>query len=197
MARTVDPQRHQARRAQILDAAMTCFAASGYSGTSTAQLCREAGIGSGTFFHYFPTKQAVLLAILELGAVQTREWFAARPADADPLGTIQAYVEHAADECDDPRTVGLVRALGSVVGDPAVDAALQRDAGAVRDGLEPWVRRAQEAGQVRSDQPAEDLVAWVMVLVDGFISQLASSDTFTLREQRGRLADAAVRLLAP
>ena len=45
MARTVDPQRHEQRRLQIIDAALTCFAARGYDGTSTAALCREAGIG--------------------------------------------------------------------------------------------------------------------------------------------------------
>ena len=71
MARTVDPERHLARRLVIIDAALTCFAASGYAGTSTAAICREAGIGSGTFFHYFPTKQSLLLAILALGTEET------------------------------------------------------------------------------------------------------------------------------
>ena len=126
MARTVDPQRHEQRRLQIIDAALTCFAARGYDGTSTAALCREAGIGSGTFFHYFPTKRSLLLAILDLGAADTRAWFAGRPAGEDPLGTVRAYLVHATDEFADPRTVGLVRALGAVVGDAEVDAALRR-----------------------------------------------------------------------
>ena len=83
MARTVDPERHLARRLVIIDAALTCFAATGYAGTSTAAICREAGIGSGTFFHYFPTKQSLLLAILALGTEETRAWFAARADDED------------------------------------------------------------------------------------------------------------------
>ena len=84
MARTVDPERHLARRLVIIDAALTCFAATGYAGTSTAAICREAGIGSGTFFHYFPTKQSLLLAIL--GSAPRRRASGSRRAtqDEDP-----------------------------------------------------------------------------------------------------------------
>ncbi len=197
MARTVDPQRHQARRIQIIEAAITCFAAHGYAGTSTAALCRTAGIGSGTLFHYFPAKRALLLAILDLGVTQTQEWFAARPGTADPLATIEEYVRHAAAEFGDPRTVGLVRALGAVVGDPDVDDALRRDSGAVRDGLLPQLVRAQRRGQVRSDLSPEDLAAWVLVLLDGFVSRLASDPSFTLAEQREHLVSGVLRVLLP
>ena len=77
MARTVDPVRHEARRLAIIDAALTCFAADGFDRTTTATICRTAGIGSGTFFHYFPTKLGVLLAIIELGTSDTAAWFEA------------------------------------------------------------------------------------------------------------------------
>ena len=48
MARTVDPERHEARRLVIIDAALTVFAERGYDGATTAEICRRAGIGSGT-----------------------------------------------------------------------------------------------------------------------------------------------------
>jgi hypothetical protein len=118
VARTVDPQRHLARRLVIIDAALTCFAAAGYAGTSTAAICREAGIGSGTFFHYFPTKQSLLLAILALGTEETRAWFAAHADDADPLGVVEAYLDHTAEEMSDPRLAGFVRAVSAVMGEP-------------------------------------------------------------------------------
>ena len=111
MARTVDPERHLARRLVIIDAALTCFAATGYAGTSTAAICREAGIGSGTFFHYFPTKQSLLLAILALGTEETRAWFDARADDADALAVVEAYVDHTAEEMSEPR-LGRVRPGG-------------------------------------------------------------------------------------
>lgn len=196
MARTVDPERHQARRLAIIDAGLTCFAATGYAGTSTAAICRTAGIGSGTFFHYFPTKQSLLLAILDLGTEETRGWFAARSADEDPRSVLEAYLNHTAEEMSDPRLAGFVRAVSAVMGEPDVEAALAVDAEVLQEGLEPWLARAQEAGQVRTDLPARDLAAWVLVLLDGFLGRVAVDAHFTAEAQRATLRDAVRRLLS-
>lgn len=197
MARTVDPEKHLARRLVIIDAALTCFAATGYAGTSTAAICRRAGIGSGTFFHYFPTKQSLLLAILAYGTDETRDWFAARAADEEPLAVIEAYLDHTSAEMADPRMPGFVRAVGAVMGDPDVEAALARDTRVMQDGLETWVARAQEAGLVRTDLSARDLTAWVLVVLDGYLGRLATDGAFTADGQSGALRDAVRRLLAP
>jgi AcrR family transcriptional regulator len=195
VARTVDPEKHLARRLVIIDAALTCFAAHGYAGTSTAAICKEAGIGSGTFFHYFPTKQSLLLAILEYGTEETRTWFEAHAAETDPLAVVVAYLDHTAEEMSDPRLAGFVRAVSAVMGEPEVEAALALDAHVLREGLEPWVARAQEAGQVRTDLSARDLTAWVLVVLDGFLGRLAVDATFTAEAQRATLLDVARRLL--
>ena len=197
MARTVDPERHLARRLVIIDAALTCFAATGYAGTSTAAICREAGIGSGTFFHYFPTKQSLLLAILAYGTDETREWFGARAEDEDPVSVIEAYLAHTADEMTDPRMPGFVRAVGAVMGEPEVEVALALDTQVLQDGLEPWVARAQASDRVRTDLSARDLTAWLLVVLDGFLGRLAVDDDFTAEAQRDVLLDTARRLLAP
>lgn len=53
----------EARRLQILDAALSLFAQHGYAGTSTKQIAREVGVTEGLIFHYFPTKSELLLAV--------------------------------------------------------------------------------------------------------------------------------------
>jgi AcrR family transcriptional regulator len=162
-----------------------------------AAICREAGIGSGTFFHYLPTKQSLLLAILAHGTEETRAWFAARADDADPLAVVEAYVDHTAEEMSDPRLAGFVRAVGAVMGEPEVEAALALDSRALQEGLEPWLVRAQVAGQVRSDRSARDLTAWLMVVLDGFLGRLAVDADFTADAQRATLLDVVRRLLTP
>lgn len=196
MARTVDPEKHLARRLVIIDAALTCFAAHGYAGTSTAAICKEAGIGSGTFFHYFPTKQSLLVAILSYGTDETRAWFEAHADDPDPLGVVEAYLDHTAEEMSDPRLAGFVRAVSAVMGEPEVEAALALDTQVLQEGLEPWVARAQEAGQVRTDLTARDLTAWVLVVLDGFLGRLAVDGAFTAEAQRATLLDAVRRLVS-
>lgn len=53
------------RREQVLGAAMRVFARTGYFGSSTAEIAREAGISQGYVLHLFGTKEQLFLAALE------------------------------------------------------------------------------------------------------------------------------------
>ena len=51
------------RREQLLSAALELFSKYGYSATSTRSIAEAAGVTEGLVFHYFPTKEAMLLEI--------------------------------------------------------------------------------------------------------------------------------------
>lgn len=57
--------RLEQREADILEAATTLFASNGFHATSTRKIASAAGVSEGTIFHYFSTKNALLLAILD------------------------------------------------------------------------------------------------------------------------------------
>ena len=52
-------------RDRLLAAGMQLFAAKGYQSTSIADLLQHANAHSGSFYHFFPTKQDLLLAVLQ------------------------------------------------------------------------------------------------------------------------------------
>lgn len=197
MARTVDPARHEARRLAIVDAALTCFARHGYDRSTTADICREAGIGSGTFFHYFPTKIDVLIGIFELGTRETEAWFAAQRGRTDALQVVEDYVAQAGDELADPRAAGFVRAVGSVMTQARVAAALRSDELALREGLRPWLSAARESGEIRADLDVDRLVTWVSALLDGYTGVVVTEEGFDPVLEQPLLLDAARRLLRP
>jgi AcrR family transcriptional regulator len=58
-------KRSEATRNNILQAAMQLFASRGYDATSVAQICQAAGVSKGAFYHHFPSKQAVFVALLD------------------------------------------------------------------------------------------------------------------------------------
>jgi TetR/AcrR family transcriptional repressor of nem operon len=55
-----------ATRKRILLAAMQLFWEKGYQSTSVADLLKRAEVHSGSLYHFFPGKQDVLLAVLDL-----------------------------------------------------------------------------------------------------------------------------------
>jgi len=52
-------------RDRIILAGLRLFAAKGYQSTSIVDLLQEAGAHSGSFYHFFPTKQDLLIAVLK------------------------------------------------------------------------------------------------------------------------------------
>lgn len=51
-------------RTAILDAAIRCFVRDGYSKTTTAMIASEAGVSRGAMMHHFPSRSAVMHAVV-------------------------------------------------------------------------------------------------------------------------------------
>ena len=66
MARKIDPELNEQRRAEILRGAARIFREKGFHGARTEEICAEAGVSPGTLFRYFPDKRAIILAIVEI-----------------------------------------------------------------------------------------------------------------------------------
>jgi AcrR family transcriptional regulator len=56
--------RSEETRNHILEAATHLFSKSGYDATGVAEICQVAGVSKGAFYHHFPTKQAIFIALL-------------------------------------------------------------------------------------------------------------------------------------
>lgn len=59
----ISDARRDARRAEILDAALRCFSRSGYQRTSMADIITESGLSAGAIYGYFASKQDLVLAV--------------------------------------------------------------------------------------------------------------------------------------
>jgi AcrR family transcriptional regulator len=58
-------QRSEETRARILEAAIKLFSKYGYNAASVDDICTEAGVSKGAFYHHFKTKQALFIALLD------------------------------------------------------------------------------------------------------------------------------------
>jgi AcrR family transcriptional regulator len=71
--RPSDPEHCARRRADILDAALLLFAQRGYLQTEMQDLADEVGVGKGTLYRYYPSKEKLFLAAADRVMVRLRE----------------------------------------------------------------------------------------------------------------------------
>lgn len=58
-------QRSEETRTKIVESAIKLFSSRGYSAASVEDICVEAGISKGAFYHHFESKQSLFLALLD------------------------------------------------------------------------------------------------------------------------------------
>jgi AcrR family transcriptional regulator len=141
-------------RQRLLDAAASVFAANG-ADVPIDVIAREAGVGPGTLYRHFPTKEALFEAVvMERFAQLTANAYALLDAP-DPgsafLDYIEALVVQAADRHD------LVDALRQAGVD--MQSVKSQVGSELRDAIDQLLRRAQDAGAVRTDIGIADLMA--------------------------------------
>ncbi len=82
-------------RGKLLDAALHVIRAQGYAGTSVDDICRDAGVTKGSFFHHFKSKDELAVAATEHWTGVTGNLFAGAPfrSIADPRERVLAYID--------------------------------------------------------------------------------------------------------
>ena len=82
-------------RQKLLDAALSVIRSKGYAATSIDELCAEAGVAKGSFFHHFKTKDALGVAAADYWSEMTGALFAAAPyhRHRDPLDRVLGYID--------------------------------------------------------------------------------------------------------
>ncbi|HZG92537.1 MAG TPA: TetR/AcrR family transcriptional regulator [Pseudonocardia sp.] len=172
MARTVDPEQHRLRRAQIVDAALGLFATKGFAATTTADICRAAGVSTGSLFHYFPSKQAVFQGMWEFDRAEAEEQFAAAQADPDPWTVLMRMVDEQAAAAAEPIMAGLlVEIISHAHRDVGFAAALAESDRRLMAGVADLVRRLREAGRIDPGLPDLEAARWVLTLNDSFLGR--------------------------
>jgi AcrR family transcriptional regulator len=152
------PKRADARRnyEKVLAAAREAFAEGGES-TALEEIARRAGVGIGTLYRHFPNRQALLEA-LYVDEVEDVCRSAAKIDDADPWEALSTWFD---------RFIGYIATKQALANE--LLNYLGRDAPlfkASRTSLfeagEPLLKRAQEAGVVRSDVDIAEVIQMVM-----------------------------------
>lgn len=82
------------RRSELLDHALALFLSRGYDHASLNDVIAEAGISKGAFYHYFPSKEALLAALADRFAQQMLAELqdVLNEPGLDPLARLNAFL---------------------------------------------------------------------------------------------------------
>jgi AcrR family transcriptional regulator len=148
-------QRADARRnrARILEAAEQMLVAKGTT-VSTEEIARHAGVGIGTLFRHFPTKEALIQGVFQARLRRLAD-DAYRLADGpDPGAALTSFLRQAVAQAE------VKNALAGLLTEAGVD--VYAAAGEVRQelvaALGALLSNAQRAGAVRRDLEVPDLI---------------------------------------
>ncbi|WP_116243880.1 TetR/AcrR family transcriptional regulator [Nocardiopsis sp. FIRDI 009] len=165
-------------RERILDSSRRLMRTRGYTALGVAEICADAGVKKGSFYHFFDSKQALTVeAVDEHWAEERRALEAVLSDSADPVERLSALVE-----C----LIGVQRTDHSESG--AIHGCLYGNLALELSGQEPRVRRrlaevfddqvgmvarlvgeAQEAGLIGRETGAEALARSMVAQIEGAV----------------------------
>lgn len=154
------PLRADARRnrEKVLRAAREAFATSGYD-VPLDEIAARAGVGPGTVYRHFPSKEALFEAVIAARVRDLADDARDRAAAADPgdafFGFLARIGEEAAAKRDMPDAI-------------EAPGPLREE---VFRALDTLLRRAQAAGAVRADVTTADLI----VLLKGVLRSMGDT----------------------
>lgn len=135
----------QRNRDKVLRAAQAAFAVSGLR-VPVNEIAARAGVGPGTVYRHFPTKEALFEAVVTARLADLLADARSRASSADPGAAFFGFLQKVADE-------GAVkRDLPDAI---TVAGPLQSELAAALDVL---LRRAQRAGTVRVDITTAEVI---------------------------------------
>jgi AcrR family transcriptional regulator len=143
----------QRNRERILEVAKESFTHSG-ANTSLDDIAKKAGIGPGTLYRHFPTREELLEAVyrteVEKLAAAERKFAETLP----PIEALRAWMLLFVDYIATKRIIA--PALNTLAGAPS--KVFDASHGQVWDAIRALVKRAIKSGDIRKDLDAIDLL---------------------------------------
>ena len=168
----VSAQYRDERRAHILAAARRCFVRDGFHQTSMQDLVREAGMSSGAVYRYFPSKDAMIVAIAEENLDQIVAIVQESVAHGADLGAaLAAALEFASSRHADDGFAAIALVVWSeALRNPALAARLRESFDAAGEALAETARASSPGG---TEPGPDELAETLLCVLPGYLLQVA------------------------
>jgi AcrR family transcriptional regulator len=143
----------QRNRGRILEVAKEAFARSG-ANTSLDDVARQAGVGAGTLYRHFPTRDALLEAVYHSEVAKLAAAERELSEKLPPVEALRAWMLLFVDYIAEKHIIA--PALNTIVGGPS--KLYESSRAQITGAIEALVKRAINSGDIRKDLDAFDLL---------------------------------------
>lgn len=188
------------RRQRFIDAAWRCASRMGYRDMTVDDVCIEVGASKGAFYGYFPSKHALLLALLgDDGADMEHLMSALEGRGFAPVERLRRFAKAMLERGSDQSRVQVRADLWAcAITEPEVREGLAEMVTQRRTRLRRWVQAAVDAGQIDlGDVPPNALAALLLALGDGLMLHNAIDPAGFRWQNIARVLDEVFAALGP
>jgi TetR/AcrR family transcriptional regulator, transcriptional repressor for nem operon len=162
-------------RERLLKTAFQLFHEQGYHATGVATILREAGVNAGSMYHFFSSKDDLLLKVLEfaLDYLEPMVMGPAEAASADPIERVFVLLQHYRERLDANQC-----RMGCPIGNLALEVSdgNAEARGLIHRNFENWASRVEGWLQNGADElpPGTDLkrlARFVLTVMEGGLMQ--------------------------
>jgi len=164
--RPTETSRGKRSKDAIVQAAIRLLAQRGYRGTSLAAVAAEVEMSQPGLLHHFPSKERLLLAVLEERDREDHQRVAGTLAGDGIRPALEAVVRHNQTARELVRLFTVLVGESVAEGHPAHDYFVDRYQ-RIREELVAKLRRLQADGEVREDADVEALAPVILAVMDG------------------------------
>ena len=165
----------EARRRQVLDAAISCFSRNGFHKTTMQDISQEAKLSPGAIYRYFSSKED----IIEAGCRERQEArtfdFKLVQQNGDTLEALNELVGLYVRRCGRLSNQSGLRLRVQLWGEALRNRRIRKILRDNRDDIlelsEHIIQRAQEHGDINPDLDATAVARWLLANIDGIILQ--------------------------
>ncbi len=155
-------------RQRIIDAAIACFARSGFHGASMHEICAEAGMSPGALYRYFPSKVAIIAAIAEADRAQHAAFFERMAEADDPVEALASIgIDTLEQMLTGPNAALCAETMAEAIRNPTIRDMFDRNIREARAAVVAALQRGQARGAVDPELDIETACQLIMAMGDG------------------------------
>jgi AcrR family transcriptional regulator len=200
--RSVNPQKVEIRKREIVEAAKICFEQRGFHSTTMAEICAKAAISPGALYRYFDSKESIIAAMAEDDQFRAMQSFRTALSKIENGESFFEVMDKLLDEvvtnyCTKEQGAMAAELISEAMRNPIFAESCSRSYMDLHSHFCAILGSGQNSGQIDAKLNVAEAATMIMASVDGIVLRMAFCGDVNKIEASRWLKNLCLRYLAP